>query len=87
MQVFPFRPKACRPTGTLPGMNRRRAVSILRRWSSYDDETIAEAQQVIRATGWSCATSLLRGAIYGLAVMLAALVGLLGVARFLRTGI
>lgn len=68
-------------------MTRRRAVSILRRWSSYDNETIAEAQQVLRATGWSCATTRSQGAIHGLAIMLAALVGLLGIAQFLGAGL
>jgi hypothetical protein len=67
-------------------MTRRRAMSILRRWSSYDNDTIAKAQQIMRATGWSCATFLSQATIYSLAIMFAALFGLLGIAQFLGTG-
>lgn len=86
MQCFQYKPKMGRPGESPPRMSRRRAVSILRRWSSYDSETIAAAEQVIRTTGRPCVSSLSHGAIYGGAIMLAALVGLLGIAQFLGAG-
>lgn len=86
MQCFPFRLKMGRPTEGPPAMTQRRARSILRRWSSYDNDTIAKAQQIMRATGWPYATSLSQVTIYSLAIMFAALFGLLGIAQFLGTG-
>lgn len=63
-------------------MTRRRAVAILRHWKNYDDETLAEAEQVIEQSRepWK---AVLRKAVFLLSILIGAGVGLLGVQHFL----